>query len=120
MNGSRNEFFSCTRISINEHSRICRSDRLHVLQHTPEGRTFSDDLGEIHFATDFIFEIELFLRELVFELSYLPKSKCILHGNGNLISDLGQKLDIVASERIVLIFDHTEYPQHATSADKRK
>ncbi len=33
---------------------------------------------------------------------------------------MGQKLDIVASEGIVLIFDHTEYPQHATSASKRK
>src|SRR5882762_5824834 len=120
MNGSRNEFFSCTRISINEHSRVGRSDRLHLLQHTPQGSTFSDDLREIHFAADFIFEIELFLRELVFQLSNLPKSTGILHGNGNLICDLRQKLDIVTVERIVLIFDHTEYPQHATSASKRK
>ncbi len=33
---------------------------------------------------------------------------------------MGQKLDIVAGERIVLIFDHTECAQHATSANKRK
>src|SRR6266481_2638227 len=120
MNGSRNEFFSCTGISINEHSRVCRSDRLHLLQHTAQGCAFSDDLGEIHFATDFIFEIELFLGQLLFQLSNLPKGTRILYGNGNLISDLGQKLDIVAAERIVLIFDRTEYPQHATSANKRK
>src|SRR6266849_1862891 len=120
MNGSRNEFFSCTSISINEHSRVCRSDRLHLLQHTAQRCAFSDDLREIHFAADFIFEIELFLRELVFQLSNLSKGACILHGNCNLICDLGQKLDIVASERIVLIFEHTECPQHAASADKRK
>src|SRR5260370_11906221 len=53
-------------------------------------------------------------------MSNLPKRKCILHGNGNLICDLGQKLDIVTGKCIVLIFDHAEYPQHATSANKRK
>src|SRR5713101_6246831 len=120
MNGSRNEFFSCTRISINEHSRVCRSDRLHLLQDTSQGCAFSDDLREIHFAADFIFEVELFLRELVFQLSNLSKGACILHGNRNLICDLGQKLDIVAGEPIVLIFEHAEYPQHATSTNKGK
>jgi len=110
MNGSRNEFFSCTRISINEHSRVGRSDRLHLLQHTPQGSTFSDDLREIHFAADFIFEIELFLGQLLFQLSNLPKGARILYGNGNLICDLGQKVNIVAGERIVLIFDHTDIP----------
>jgi len=50
----------------------------------------------------------------------MHQRKCILHGNGNLICDLEKKLDIVAGERSVLIFDHTEYPQHATSANKRK
>src|SRR6266576_497269 len=120
MNGSRNEFFSCTSISINEHSRVCRSDRLHLLQHTAQRCAFSDDLREIHFAADFIFEIELFLGQLLFQLSNLPKGTRILYGNGNLICDLGQKLDIVAGERSVLIFDHAEYPQHATSTNKRK
>src|SRR5467141_3360639 len=120
MNGSRNELFSCTSISINEHSRVCRSDRLHLLQHTAQRCAFSDDLREIHFAADFIFEIELFLGQLLFQLSNLPKGTRILYGNGNLICDLGQKLDIVAGERSVLIFDHTKYPQNATSADKRK
>src|SRR6266446_5764185 len=87
MNGSRNEFFSCTRISINEHSRVCRSDRLHLLQHTAQGCAFSDDLREIHFAADFIFEIELFLSQLLFQLSNLPKGTRILYGYGNLICD---------------------------------
>src|SRR6266481_8706058 len=120
MDGARDQFLSCTRVSIDEHGRVCRSDRLHLLQHTAQGCTFSHDLREIHLATDFIFEIQLFLRELVFQLSNLPKRACILHGDGNLICDLGQKLDVVAGERIVLIFEHTECPQHAASADKTK
>src|SRR5260370_16387873 len=120
MKGSRNEFFSCTSISINEPSRVCHGKRLLLLQHMAQLCAFSDDLREIHFAADFIFEIELFLGQLLFQLSNLPKGTRILYGNGNLICDLGQKLDIVAGERSVLIFDHTENPQNATSPDKRK
>jgi len=59
-------------------------------------------LSKIHFRADFNFQIQLLFGELIFKLSNLPKGKCILHGNGNLVCDLGQKLDI-ASERIVLI-----------------
>src|SRR5713226_5200986 len=120
MNGPRNQLLSCARVSEDEHRRVRRSDRFHLLQYTPQRSTFPDDLRKVHFAADFIFEIELFLRELVFQLSNLSKGACILHGNCNLICDLGQKLDIVASERIVLIFEHTECPHHAASADKRK
>src|SRR2546425_4399915 len=120
MNGPRNQFLSCARVSVDEHRRVRRSDRFHLLQYTPQRSTFPDDLREVHFAADFIFKVELFLRELVFQLSNLPKGASILHGNRNLICDLGQKLDVVAGERIVLIFEHTECPQHAASADKRK
>ena len=81
--------------------------------------TIRNNLGKIHFRTDFIFKIQLLFGELVFEFSNLPIGKCILHGDGNLICDLGEKLDI-ATEGVVLIFNHTEYPQHATSANKRK
>src|SRR4029077_6702752 len=99
--------------------RVRRRYRFHVLEDSMQRTTIPYDLGKIHFRTDFIFQIQLLFGELVFELSNLPIGKCILHGDGNLICDLGKKLDI-ATERVVLIFDHTEYPQHATSANKRK
>src|SRR5260370_29464581 len=119
MNGSRNQFLARARLSINQHRRICRRYGFRLLEDFAQGSAASHDLRKIHFVTDFIFEIQLFLRQLVLQLSNLPKGKRILHGNRNLISDLGQKLDI-ASERIVLIFDTTECAQHATSANKRK
>src|SRR5271156_4651661 len=81
--------------------------------------TISNDLGKIHVRADFIFQIQLLFGQLVFQLSNLAERTCILHRNGNLICDLGQKLDI-ASERIVLIFNYSECAQHATSANKWK
>ena len=85
---ARNQLLSGTGVSIDEYRRLCRSDRLHLLQHTSQGSTLSDDLREIHLAADFAFEIEFFLRELVSQLSHLSKSACILDCNGNLICDL--------------------------------
>src|SRR3981189_308787 len=108
MNGARDQLLSCTGVSIDEHSRARWSDSFNLLQNTAQGSTLPNDLREIHFAADFIFKIELFLRELVFQLSNLSKGKCILHRNGNLICDLGQKLNVVDGERVVLVFDHTE------------
>jgi len=77
------------------------------------------DLGKIHFAADFIFEIQLFLAPAC--LSALESPQRQAHSPRQSQPDLrfGQKLDI-AGERIVLIFDHTECAQHTTSANKRK
>src|SRR5260221_12520575 len=120
MNGARDQFLSRACLAINQDRRIRWRDSFHMFEGSAQRGAISNDLGKIHFRADFIFQIQLLFGELVFELSNLPKGTCILHGNGNLISDLRQKLDIVATERIVLIFDHTEYPQHAASATKRK
>src|SRR6202795_482333 len=119
MNGSRKQLLSGACLAINQDRRVRRRYSFHMFEDSAQRRTISDDLSKIHFRTDLIFQIQLFFGQLVFELSNLPKGKCILHGNCNLVSDLGQKLDI-ASEGIVLIFDHTECAQHATSANKRK
>src|ERR1700722_18783232 len=119
MNGARNQFLPCPRLSINQHRRIRRRHSFHSLEDFAEGSAVSHDLGKIHFGTDFIFEIQLFLGQLVFQLSNLAKGKGILHGNRNLVCDLGEKLDI-ASERVVLILDDTKRAQDAAPADKRK
>src|ERR1700688_4801154 len=119
MNGPRDQFLSRACLTVNQHRRIRRGYSFHVFEDSAQRGTISNDLSEIHFRADFIFQIQLLFGELVSELSNLPKGKCILHSNCNLVSDLGQKLDI-SNEGIVLIFDHTECAQHATSANKRK
>src|ERR1700739_446385 len=119
MDGSRNQLLARARLPINQHRRIRWRYGLHSFEDFAQGGAGSDDLSKIHFATDFIFEIQLFLRQLVSQPPNLSEGKRILHSNRNLICDLGQKLDI-ACERIVLKFNHTECAQHATSANKGK
>src|SRR5882724_819983 len=119
MNGAGDQFLSRPRLAINQDRRVRRRYRFYMFEDFAQRGTVSNDLSKIHFRADFIFQIQLLFGELVFKPLNLPKGKCILHGNGNLVCDLSQKLDI-ASERIVLIFDHTECAQHATAANKRK
>ena len=119
MNGAGDQFLSRPRLAINQDRRVRRRYRFYMFEDSAQRGTVSNDLSKIHFRADFIFQIQLLFGELIFKLSNLPKRKCILHGDGNLICDLRQKFD-VASERIVLIFDHTECAQHATAANKRK
>ncbi len=71
MNCARDQFLACARFSVDEHRRVCWRDGFHVLQNFAQRRTVSDDLCEIHFRADFIFQIELFLGELLFEFRNL-------------------------------------------------
>src|ERR1700722_6628773 len=119
MNAARDKFFSRACFSVNQDRRVRWRYSFHLFEDSAQRNAISDDLGKIHFRTDFIFQIQLLFGELVFQLSNLTKRTCILHCNGNLICDLGQKRTITC-ERILLIFDHTECSQHATSANKRK
>src|SRR3984957_9554565 len=119
MNGPSDEFLSRACLSVNQDRRVRWRYLFHMFEDSAQRGTISNDLGKIHFCADFIFQIQLLFGELVFQLSNLAERTCILHRYRNLISDLGQKLDI-ASERVVLVFDHTEYAPHATSANKWK
>src|SRR5580700_2995037 len=117
MNGPSDQFLSRACLSVNKDRGVRWRYRFHMFEDSAQRATISNDLGKIHFRANFIFQIQLLFGELVFQLSNLAERTRILHRNRNLISDLGQKLDI-ASKRVVLIFDHTECAPHATSANK--
>lgn len=95
MNGPRNKFFSRSRLSVDQHGGICRRYSFHALQDSAQRSAGSDDLGEIHFRADFIFQIQLFLRELVLQFPNFAVSKRILDRECNLVGNLSQDIDLV-------------------------
>src|SRR6266478_5029403 len=101
MNGPRNQFFSRARLSINQHCRIRRRYGSHSFEYSAQRSTISNDLGKIHFRADFIFQIEFFLRELLFQSPNLAVRKRILDGQSNLVCNLAKETDIGLTERIV-------------------
>jgi len=61
MNGAGDQFLSRPCLAINQHRRVRRRYRFHVFEDSPQRSAISNDLGKIHFRTDFIFQIQLFL-----------------------------------------------------------
>jgi hypothetical protein len=44
MKSPRDQFLSCASLATDEHGQICGNDRFRLLQHTPHGSIFPDDL----------------------------------------------------------------------------
>src|SRR5438105_891867 len=60
MDSTRNQLFSGTRFTINQHGGICRRHSLNLPQDTTEYGALADDLFKVSFGTDLVFEIKLF------------------------------------------------------------
>src|SRR5258708_17598210 len=101
MNGPRNQFFSRAGLSVNQHCRIRRRYGSHSFEYSAQRSTISNDLGKIHFRADFIFQIEFFLRALLFHFPNLTVCKRILDGESNLVCNLAKETNIRLTEGIV-------------------
>src|SRR4029077_21197622 len=89
------------RLSINQHCRICRRYGSNSFEDSAQRITISDDLRKIHFRADFVFQIEFFLRELLFQFPNLAVGKCVLDGESKLVCNLAKETDISLTEGIV-------------------
>src|SRR3984957_20388106 len=120
MNGSRNQLFSCPGFSVNQHRRISRCDGFRALQDFAQRSATPDDLSEIHLRAEFIFQIEFFLRKLLFQLPNLTVSNRILDSESNLVCDLGKEIDVDLTEGIVSETGENQGPNRAIPADQRQ
>src|SRR5437867_2696143 len=75
-------------------SRFCNArNRFDQLQDTSERVAVPHDLLEIQVSADFLFKIELFLRQFLFEFRNLAVSQAILNGDGYLARRLPEEID---------------------------
>ena len=66
MNGSSHEFFSCAMLPTDEHSAVCWSDALDMLEDFKNFWILSDDVGKGISVDQFSFEPRIFLHEPLF------------------------------------------------------
>ena len=83
-----------------------------------ESRTLPHDPFEVHLPPDFIFQIQLLLGELVFEISDLPVRQRVLHPNRDLLCDLRQEFRFLPIERILFPFRYRKHTQRAAPANE--
>src|SRR6266481_3610009 len=118
MNGAGDQFLSRPGLAINQNRRIRWRHGFHSLEGLTDRCAISDDLSEIHFRADFIFQIEFFLRELLFQFSNLAVGKRILNGESNLVCNLAKENDIGLTEGIVSESRKNQGANRAIPADQ--
>ena len=118
VNGAGDELFARSGFPVNQHCGIGRRDSLHLLQNLPKRGAAADNLIEIHLGADFLLEIEVLLRELVFEIRYLPVRNRVLDRDRHLVCDLHGEIDLVRGELLFLQPGESDDTEDAVPADK--
>jgi len=99
MNRARDQFLACAGLPVNQHRGTGRSNGLDLVEDGAKGFATADDLFEALLGADFVFEIQLLLRELVLELSDLTISNGILDRDRYLARDLPKETEVKPSPR---------------------
>src|ERR1700755_2631794 len=105
---------------MNENGGVCRGDRLDLAQDPPENRAVADDLLKVQLAADLVLKVEIFLSQFIGELRNSAVRQCVVDGDGNLASDLQQKLNIALGEGVFAKPGNGEYTEHPIAANERK
>src|ERR1700674_2343016 len=111
-------FFAGTRLALYEDRRIRGRDDSYALEHSLQRLTVSNDLFEIVFKPDFVFQVERLLRQPIPSLRYLLIVQCILYADGYLRRYLCKEPDVSLTEGILLSSTKSQEPKKAIPADK--
>src|SRR5712692_2206077 len=101
VNRARDQFLASAGLAVNQHRGTGRGDRLDLAEDSAKGFATADDLFEALLGPDFIFEIQLLLRELVLEVGNLTIGQRIFHCDRHLARHLSKEIDILLSEGIL-------------------
>ncbi len=82
-------------------------------------RALTDYSFKIHLAANFLFQIQLFLSQAIFQVSNFAICLSVLNANGYLLGDLGQERDLARIEPILLPSRDGQNPEQAILAHQR-
>src|SRR5215470_7978898 len=98
VNRARDQLLPGASLSVNQNGGIGGRDRLDLLQDPAQRLAPADDLLEFQLASDFVFEIQLLLSQLILQVRDFAKDPCIFDGNRDLAGDLREKREFVRAE----------------------
>src|SRR3984893_3735590 len=83
-----------------------------------EHRTLSHNSFEVHLATNFVFQIQLLLRELVFQFGDLAIGHAILDGDCHLPRRAHQELNIIRTDGVLDSAGERQHTERPASANQ--
>src|ERR1700687_843474 len=90
MDCPRNQFLSGASFPEKQYGRVAGGHGFHEVQDMAKSRTLPNNSFEVHLAPDLVFQIQLFLREFVFEISDFTICERVLHADRDLLCNFGQ------------------------------
>src|SRR5262245_2283053 len=119
MNCARHQFLARAGFSVNQDRRACGSNGLDLVEDVAKGFAMPNNLFETALGSDFVFEIQLFLRELILKIRDLAISNRIFYGDCQLAGGLCKETDIAWREG-VLASSEAHNAQNAVPVDQRQ
>ena len=113
VNGTGDQLLAGARLAADEHGRVRRRDRLHLVQHAFQRRGLTDDVLEVVLGADLVLEVDLLRGELVLELGDLLERERVLDREGDLARSGDQELRVAIGERLGAEPADAECPQPA-------
>src|SRR5882724_4148037 len=120
VNGACNELFARAGLAGDEDGRLGGRHGLHLVQHAAEGGAGPHDVLKGQLTADFLFQIELFLREVVLERGDLAIGERVLDGDRHLTGHLGQKRDLLLVKSLLRPSAQAQHAEAALAADERQ
>src|SRR4029077_18863458 len=118
VDGARNQLLPRAGFAEKKYGRVTGSHGFDQIQDMAQSRTLPHNSFEIHLAADFVFQIQLFLRQLVFEISDLAVRQRVLHTDRHLLCHLGEELRLLRVESIFFPARQGEHAKQTASADE--
>jgi hypothetical protein len=100
VNRTRDQLLPCSRFPEQQYGRIGRSNGFHLHEHFPQGAAVPDDVHETVLASDLFLEIQVLVREALFQCLELRIRRGIFDGDGNLAGNLMKQLNLLRRKRI--------------------
>src|SRR5262249_49590616 len=95
MDRAGDQFLTRACLAADQNGGIGWSDRFNLFEDAFERRARADQLLEVVFGSDFVFEIKFFAGELVLERVYFAVSQRIFNRDGDLPGDLQEQGAVV-------------------------
>jgi hypothetical protein len=116
---ARNQLLAGAGFSIYKDRRVSRRYDLDLLKDVAQNAGVPDDVVELHFGADLIFEVDFLAGKLLFELVDLAVCQGVIECDRNLLRNLHQQCQILFAERLVLDPRHRQDAQCPMASEQR-
>src|SRR5262245_5326486 len=117
--GASDQLLSSTRLAADEHCRTSRRNNLDLLQHPAQRGALADDLREVVFGANLLFQVEFLLGQPIFQFGDFPVGLRVFHSDRDLFRDFAKQLDVLRLEHILAASTDIQRAKNALMEQER-